>query len=61
MDIIFCTETFSSANIGKYPVEKKWYEREKIMKRKKSSWRKSCTQKTQIVDFGGVQEQKVFG
>jgi hypothetical protein len=53
MDVISCTEIFSPANIGKYSVEKKWYEREKIMKKKKSSWRKFCTQKTQIVDSGG--------
>jgi hypothetical protein len=58
MDVISCTKTFSPANIGKYSVEKKWYEREKIMKRKKSSWKKSCTQKTQIVDFGGCSKTK---
>jgi hypothetical protein len=57
MDVISCTETFSPANIGKYPVEKKWYEREKIMKRKKSR-RKFCTQKTQIVDSGGCLRTK---
>jgi hypothetical protein len=60
MDVASYSETFSPANIGKYPVERKWYEREKIMKRKHHSWRKLNRKKTQIADSDLCSRTKGF-